>query len=312
MPQGPAANVPPVANAGEDLIVYVPTLYARLDGSKSTDLNNDIRTYQWKQISGKDVVSLIVGNPDVKVAEVFFISEGVYQFELTVTDMANFYSRDTVQVTVVDNFAPGVAPSFVESCDSLVLASSESRIIISSAATVTQGYTEYWLYSGYTFRQISGPTNANIVYTNGAGSNAVAVGGLARGTYVFGVEVNRNGLKAYDTTVVRVIDDTASGKEYIFESTWQLDGGGYSGAMASTPSRPEIFLMRDQSIKKFKLWLKIHNSNDWVEVPELNYFDDQETYFTTDQCGKSMTVSYWGSKYSEYIGKKVQMKVSVP
>jgi hypothetical protein len=292
-------------------VIYIPLLVAKLDASKSSDPNNDIRIYQWKQIVGNIVAPIYPVTPNGKVVEVHFPSDGVFRFELTVTDLASLISRDTVDVTVIDNFAPGVTPVFVDNCDTLVLPYPQSSIHTWSAAAVTQGSEGYWLNKGYAYTQLAGPTNSNIVHTNGAGSAEVEIRGLSKGTYVYRIEVDRNGLKAYDTSVVRVIDDTSSGKEYFFESTWVLTPDGDYGVMASTPSRPEVFFRRSGGMGKFKLWLKTHRSNDWVEVPSVHWMDALDYYYDTDRCGNTMIVNYWGGGFSDYIGKKVQMRISI-
>jgi PKD domain len=311
----PASNVqrnpPPVANAGEDQVIYIPLLVTKLDASKSSDPSNDIRTYEWQQIGGRTVSAINIVDPNAKVVEVHFPVVGIYQFELKVTDFASSVSRDTVQVTVVDNFAPGVAPVFVETCDTVVLAHPQSSVYTWSGAAVIQGSETYYLYKGYTYTQLSGPTNSNVVHTNGAGSVEVEIQGLSKGTYVYRIEVDRNGLKAYDTSVIRVVDDTSSGKEYYFESTWVLTPNGDYGVMASTPSRPEVFFRRSGGMGKFRLWLKTHNSNDWVEVAVIDWMDALEYYFDTDRCGNSMIVNYWGNGYRDYAGKKVQMRILI-
>lgn len=60
----PASNVlrnaPPVANAGEDQVIYIPLLVTKLDASRSSDPNNDIRTYEWQQIGGEQFLRSIM------------------------------------------------------------------------------------------------------------------------------------------------------------------------------------------------------------------------------------------------------------
>lgn len=303
-------NSPPVANAGDDQVIYIPVLITKLNGSRSTDPNNDIRTYQWKQIEGKKVAMNNV-TPEGKEIEVIFPTVGVYRFELTVVDAASLVSRDSVQVTVIDNFAPGVAPVFVSSCDTLVVAYPENSIYTYSEGAVIYNGQTLWLDTGYRYKQIAGPTTAYVVHRNGAGSPEVNIQGLlTKGTYAFAIEVDRYGLKAYDTTVVRVIDDTSSGKEYYFESIWAPDGDG--SVRASTPSRPEIFFAKNGVMKKYRLWLKPHNASDWMEVPIVNWMDAEEYYYQTDRCSNALEVYNWGANYRDFVGKKVLMRVYIP
>jgi hypothetical protein len=46
------SNRPPVANAGADQTVTLPTNTVNLDGSASADPDNNITNYAWTKISG--------------------------------------------------------------------------------------------------------------------------------------------------------------------------------------------------------------------------------------------------------------------
>jgi hypothetical protein len=48
----PAVNQPPVANAGPDQTIKLPTDSVLLDGTKSIDPDNNIAAYNWSKISG--------------------------------------------------------------------------------------------------------------------------------------------------------------------------------------------------------------------------------------------------------------------
>src|SRR5436190_8364288 len=45
-------NKPPIANAGRDTSITLPTTHVILDGSKSSDPDNRPLTYKWTKISG--------------------------------------------------------------------------------------------------------------------------------------------------------------------------------------------------------------------------------------------------------------------
>jgi hypothetical protein len=92
-------NASPVANAGADQTVDVNTTVT-LDGSTSTDPDNNIVSYQWQQTGGGSPVNLT--NANTAVAQ--FTSPGtdgsVLTFELTVTDAGGLPSTDTCVITV--------------------------------------------------------------------------------------------------------------------------------------------------------------------------------------------------------------------
>ena len=93
-----APDAPPVANAGEDKTIQLPTNSVTLDGSRSTD---DVRviTYDWKLVSGDRSVRL--RDERRPVLTVDNLQEGVYVFELMVSDGKEQLDRDTVTVNVL-------------------------------------------------------------------------------------------------------------------------------------------------------------------------------------------------------------------
>jgi hypothetical protein len=53
---------PPVANAGADQTIILPTNSVTVDGSASTDPDNNISTYQWTKISGPSSFNIVNAN----------------------------------------------------------------------------------------------------------------------------------------------------------------------------------------------------------------------------------------------------------
>jgi hypothetical protein len=102
----PEANKPPVADAGPDQTIMKPRDNIRLSTGLSHDPDGSIVSYQWTAIAGpnspnmdKDRI-LITG---LQPYEMFVsgLLEGVYLFELLVTDNNKASSRDTMKVTVL-------------------------------------------------------------------------------------------------------------------------------------------------------------------------------------------------------------------
>ncbi len=95
---GAQVNRPPVANAGNDTTINLPENTARLDGSKSTDPDNNIIGYTWTKIAGPG--NFTITNETIAQTQVINLQQGVYQFELKVTDAGGMFSKDTVVVIV--------------------------------------------------------------------------------------------------------------------------------------------------------------------------------------------------------------------
>lgn len=66
VPPDPGVNKPPVARAGLDQTITLPANSVILDGSSSTDPENNIRTYVWRKIFGP---SCLIKNPSLPVTE---------------------------------------------------------------------------------------------------------------------------------------------------------------------------------------------------------------------------------------------------
>jgi hypothetical protein len=106
------SNKPPVANAGTAKIITLPVSSVTLAGTGSDADGGTITKYSWAKISGPSEGTISV--PLAATTLVLSLAEGIYQFELTVTDNAGAMGRDTVQVTVngqASSLRPAVNPS---------------------------------------------------------------------------------------------------------------------------------------------------------------------------------------------------------
>lgn len=99
-------NRAPVADAGKDSSVEENTL-VKLDGSGSNDPDNDILTYEWRQVSG-----MVVSLSDSDTSKAVFTAPEIDQdeisliFELKVADPQNLISKEEVVIKVTDVYQP--------------------------------------------------------------------------------------------------------------------------------------------------------------------------------------------------------------
>lgn len=89
-------NQSPTAKAGSDQTITLPTSTVSLSGS-GTDPDGTISAYNWTKISGP---SGTITSATSAATTVTALLQGVYQFQLKVTDNAGATGLDTVQVTV--------------------------------------------------------------------------------------------------------------------------------------------------------------------------------------------------------------------
>lgn len=90
-------NQNPVANAGADTVIVAPANTATLRGS-GTDLDGTISTYHWVKTSGPATGSITDAN--AATTGLTNLVEGVYEFELTVSDNSGGTGKKKVYVTV--------------------------------------------------------------------------------------------------------------------------------------------------------------------------------------------------------------------
>ncbi|MEO6868806.1 MAG: kelch repeat-containing protein [Ginsengibacter sp.] len=91
-------NKPPVACAGQDQTISLPVNSLMLDGSCSYDVNKNISSYLWTKISGPS--SFNIANANVVQTQLTNLVEGIFLFQLRVTDAGGLFSKDTMRVIV--------------------------------------------------------------------------------------------------------------------------------------------------------------------------------------------------------------------
>src|SRR5678809_312166 len=90
-------NKPPIAMAGPDQVITLPTDSISLDGTASNDPDGRISEWLWTKISGPASFNIVHANDSV--TKIKNLVAGVYRFELKVTDDGGLIAKDTVQVT---------------------------------------------------------------------------------------------------------------------------------------------------------------------------------------------------------------------
>jgi P2-related tail formation protein len=176
----PVTNQPPVANAGPDRTVTLPTSSASLTGSGSSDADGTISSYLWQQVSGPSTATLSATNTaNITVSG---LQQGVYVFRITVRDNDN--ATDTDEVTVTVNAAANQAPVANAGSNRTITLPTNSVGLNGSASTDSDG-----TISSYLWQQVSGPSTATLSATNTAN---ITASNLQQGVYVFRLTVRDN------------------------------------------------------------------------------------------------------------------------
>ena len=107
-------NIPPVAKAN-DVTVSLPNTSGVLDGSPSSDDDGNVVAYHWVQTNGPTTVDIVA--PNSAITAINNLIEGVYTFQLSVTDDSTATSSSTVTVNVNSRILFDFGPTTIFSPD---------------------------------------------------------------------------------------------------------------------------------------------------------------------------------------------------
>ncbi|WP_026812697.1 PKD domain-containing protein [Arenibacter certesii] len=172
-----SSSSPPIANAGADKTITLPTNSTIFNGTGTDPDGGAISTYQWTQVSGPNTASLSGANtPDLSVGG---LVAGNYVFRLTVTDDQNETGTDDFSLVVQP--AGGAAPIANAGANKTITLPTNSTTFTGTGTDPDGG-----AISTYQWSQVSGPNTASL---SGANTPDLTVGGLVAGNYVFRLTV---------------------------------------------------------------------------------------------------------------------------
>uniref|UniRef100_UPI0012641436 PKD domain-containing protein n=1 Tax=Agriterribacter humi TaxID=1104781 RepID=UPI0012641436 len=186
------ALLPPVANAGTAQIITLPANSITLDGTKSTAPSGTITNYQWSKLSGPASGTIATDTNSSTIVN--GLVEGIYVFQLKITDSNAGTSTATVSITV--NAAP-VPPIADAGNDQTIDLPANSVALDGSNSTAPAGSI-----TSYQWSKLSGPSDENIINPSGV---STTVNGLTKGIYQFELKVtDNNGATSSATVTITV------------------------------------------------------------------------------------------------------------
>jgi len=190
----PPPNQAPAANAGADQTITLPTSSVTLTGS-GTDPDGSISTYQWTKIAGP--TSFTIVSPTQAQTVINSLVQGVYQFELRVTDNGGAIDRDTVTVTVNAAVPPVNQVPTANAGGNQTITLPTSSVTLTGSGTDPDG-----TITAYLWTKVSGPTSFNIVSPT---QFQTVVNNLVQGVYQFELRITDNaGAFGRDTVMITV------------------------------------------------------------------------------------------------------------
>ena len=180
-------NQPPIANAGPDITITLPTNTATLSGS-GTDPDGTITAYAWVKIAGPVPGTLV--NANTATATAIGLVAGVYSYQLTVTDNLGATGKDTMNVTVNQPPVANAGPD-------IIITLPTNTATLSGSGTDPDG-----TITAYAWVKIAGPAPGTLANANTATATA---SGLVAGVYSYQLTVTDNrGATGKDTMNVTV------------------------------------------------------------------------------------------------------------
>ena len=193
-PPPPPVNQPPVANAGGNINLTLPTNSTTLYGNSSSDTDGAIATFAWTKTSGPSTYTIT--DPAAAVTTLTGLVQGTYVFTLTVTDNAGASASATVTVNVAQ--AANQSPTANAGGNIDITLPTNSTILNGSASSDPDG-----TIATYAWTKTSGPASYSL---SNAGSANTVLNNLVQGVYVFTLTVTDNaGASASATATVNVV-----------------------------------------------------------------------------------------------------------
>ncbi|XP_008555762.1 dyslexia-associated protein KIAA0319-like protein [Microplitis demolitor] len=186
-------DYPPSANAGQDIIIYLPQNTITLNGNLSTD-DHGIASWEWTKSPSDQNKAVDMQNTRTPYLQLSNLEEGMYTFVLKVTDDSDQYSTAEVHVFVKP---PTNKPPKADAGKDITVALPQTRVKLDG----NNSKDDIKIVS-YHWEQLSGPNKAEISAANKSVTDATK---LTKGIYVFKLTViDDNGNKDSDTVKVEV------------------------------------------------------------------------------------------------------------
>ena len=189
-----ASLQPPIANAGANQTITLPTNQVNMDGSGSIAPSGNIVSYAWTETSGPSTATL--GTPNSAQASASNLVAGTYIFQLTIKDNNNATATDLL--TVLVNPAANIPPVANAGPGINITLPTNTATLDGTASSDADG-----TITAYSWTQVSGPNTAG---STGATTSTISLTGLIAGQYVYQLQVTDNsGAKAIAQVKVTVV-----------------------------------------------------------------------------------------------------------
>jgi hypothetical protein len=194
-------NQPPIARAGPDLNLTLPTNVAIVSAALSTDVDGSISSYAWRKISG--AAGGAIANATAIQTNISFTNTGSYVYELQVTDNHGAIGRDSININLLPD--PNQAPIARAGADQQIQLPINQVVLNGRGSTDADGSIR-----SYMWNYINGPAGGILATPNSDSTRLTVVNA---GIYVYRLTVTDNGGRtASDDIQITVLAAPLTGK----------------------------------------------------------------------------------------------------
>uniref|UniRef100_A0A034WJP2 Dyslexia-associated protein KIAA0319-like protein n=1 Tax=Bactrocera dorsalis TaxID=27457 RepID=A0A034WJP2_BACDO len=189
-------DYPPVANAGDAVILYLPNNNVTLNGTASTD-DHEIVAWEWTKDAGDDTKAVDMQNTRTPYLQLSNLEEGIYTFVLKVTDGSGQSSTAKVNVFVK---AQTNTPPIAVAGGNQTINLPRNWVILNGSAS-----TDDIRIKSYLWKEKSGPNTAVLANSTAVATNATS---LTLGLYEFVLSVvDEDNNTATDSVWIKVVQE---------------------------------------------------------------------------------------------------------
>uniref|UniRef100_T1GY78 PKD/Chitinase domain-containing protein n=1 Tax=Megaselia scalaris TaxID=36166 RepID=T1GY78_MEGSC len=161
-------DYPPEANAGADVILYLPHNNVTLNGTLSKD-DQEIVAWEWTKADSDQTKAVDMQNTRTPYLQLSNLEEGMYTFMLKVTDGSGQTGTSSVHVFVKP---PTNQPPIAKAGSNSTINLPQSYVKLDGSSS-----SDDIGIKSYSWKQISGPNNAEIENMNSSIANATGCSG---------------------------------------------------------------------------------------------------------------------------------------
>ncbi|MBC7829276.1 MAG: hypothetical protein H7122_16125 [Chitinophagaceae bacterium] len=309
----PFTTYAPIAIAFYDSLSNQPIGSKLLTGKYSAD-DDTIVSYAWGQIDGPSIAHITApGSMETIVSNLL---NGIYSFELIVTDKVGLTGKDSVRVTVVDGLNAGNSPwPVVDAGPDQTITLPLDSTYLAGNGSIPNGFTApantifRWTIIAAPVQPVLNPAprlSPELTKTT------VVASRLVPGVYLFTFTITEPGIGSVtDTVQVTVLDDPQNRNTITYHNlVWEKANPSVASWLTTflaTPLRPDLWDPAGVHRKNLDFFLKPNALSTWIVVPFKTNVNALYVWFGLPYTGLIIT----NPDNPLLVGTKADMRIKI-